>query len=663
MLTALQLPLAEAAFGLQRWDYIAFGLFFVILSVIGYRAGRGERASSEEYFLAGKKLPWYVVGGSFIASNISSDQFIGMVGAAMVYGVCVSLYEWANVATYAILIWFFVPFLLASKVFTTPEYLEKRFSPAVRTVFAVVTIISNVVAFLAAVLYGGALALHELFGWELWPSIIGLGIVAGIWAVYGGLSSVAWTDLFTVAIMLIGGVVVTVLGLLALAPDGGGIIEGFQVMLDRNEATSGPWAEAVQSNTKELANADTYNRLSVIQPASHPLTPTVGMLTFLLSVSLWYNVLNQFMIQRVLGAKDMYHARMGIVFAGWLKVILPVITIVPGMVLFAMHPEILMLEPWGDVKPAADKGYVQLIQSLVPVGLRGLFLAALFGAIQSTVNSVLNSTSTIITFDLYRRLWRPQSTDRQLVIVGVVASVVVLAVAIVIGRFIGDLGGGLFEYVISLYVLFAPPFAAVFLLGILWRRVTAPAALATVIVGMLAGLGLKIFLTNATDYPAWLGSFPNQASILYLICMATCVIVTFLTPPPKPGQVTDQLCMNWKKMNIFSNLGDRWYKSVVFWWLAYSVVIGLLMLYFSGLFFPAGAGHRPALHELEEDEHLQQPRRPLVQERGLLVAGLLGRDRPPDALLFRALFPSRARKLTFQPNKNEWHDNENQEQR
>lgn len=578
--------LAQSSFGLHLWDYIAIALFFIILSVVGYLAGRGERASSEEYFLAGKKLPWYVVGGSFIASNISSDQFIGMVGAAMVYGVCVSLYEWANVATFAILIWFFVPFLLGSKVFTTPEYLEKRFSPTVRTVFAVVTIISNVVAFLAAVLYGGALALHELFGWDLWPSIIGLGIVAGVWAVYGGLSSVAWTDLFTVAVMLVGGIVVTVLGLQALAPEGGGVVDGFQVMLERNQATSGKWAEAVQSNTQELAGTDTYNRLSVIQPATHPLTPAVSMITFVLSVSLWYNVLNQFMIQRVLGAKNMYHARMGIVFAGWLKVILPVITIVPGMILFAMKPELLLIEPWGDVKPAADKGYVKLIQELVPAGLRGLFLAALFGAIQSTVNSVLNSTSTIITFDLYRRLWRPQSSDRNLVMVGVVASVVVLAVAIVIGRFIGDLGGGLFEYVISLYVLFAPPFAAVFLLGILWRRVTAPAALATVIVGMAAGLGLKIFLTNSSDYPLWLDSFPNQASILYLISMATCVIVTFLTPPPNPEQVTDQLCMNWKRLNIFSNLGDRWYKSVVFWWLTYSVVIGLLMLYFSGLFFP-----------------------------------------------------------------------------
>ena len=221
-------------------------------------------------------------------------------------------------------------------------------------------------------------------------------------------------------------------------------------------------------------------------------------------------------------------------------------------------------------------------------GLRGLFLAALFGAIQSTVNSVLNSTSTIITFDIYRRLLRPKSTDRQLVVVGVVSSVVVLMVAIVIGRFIGDLRDGLFGYVISLYALFAPPFAAVFLLGILWRRVTAPAALATVIIGLGAGIGMMVFLSYASDYPAWLNSPWNQASINYLICIATCVLVTFATRPPKPEQITDQLCINWKRLNIFSNLGKHWYSSVVTWWLAYSIVIILLMLYFSGLFFSAG---------------------------------------------------------------------------
>src|SRR6056297_1403502 len=216
------------SFPLAPLDYLAIGVFFAMLSVVGYWAGRGEQASSTEYFLAGKKLPWYVVGGSFIASNISSDHFIGMIGSAVVFGISVSMLEWGNVITFSLLIWFFIPFLLSAKVFTTPEYLERRFNATLRQIFAIVTVISNVVAFLAAVLYGGALALASLFGWDPWFAVIALGIVSGIWAIYGGLSSVAWTDLLTVVVMIVGGLTVTILGLDALAGEGGSLVDGFR---------------------------------------------------------------------------------------------------------------------------------------------------------------------------------------------------------------------------------------------------------------------------------------------------------------------------------------------------------------------------------------------------------------------------------------------------
>ncbi|MFG0263436.1 MAG: SLC5 family protein, partial [Novipirellula sp. JB048] len=476
------------SFPLVPLDYLAIGAFFAMLSLVGYWAGRGEQTSSTDYFLAGKKLPWYVVGGSFIASNISSDHFIGMIGSAVVFGITVSILEWGNLITFSILIRFFIPFLLSAKIFTTPEYLELRFNSALRQLFAVVTVISNVVAFLAAVLYGGALALASLFGWDLWFSIVALGIVSGIWAIYGGLSSVAWTDLLTVLVMIAGGLSVTFLGLDALAGDGGSLADGFRTMIERNQATQGTWAEAVQSNTHQLAGgeADSYDRLSLFQGPTHPLIPAISLLPFILSVGVWYNTLNQFMIQRVLGARSEYDARMGIVFAGWIKVIMPLITVLPGMVLFALHPEIL-LAPWDQVKPAADKGYVQLVQTLVPAGLRGLLLAALFGANQSTVNSVLNSTSTIVTLDIYKRMFRPQASDQDLVRVGVIASVVILAISIVLGGFVGKLGGSLFEYIQSLYAFFAPPFAAVFVLGILWRRINGSGSLVTVLSGIALG--------------------------------------------------------------------------------------------------------------------------------------------------------------------------------
>ena len=605
------------SFSLHFWDYAAFLAFFLGLSVVGYLAGRNERAGATEYFLAGKRLPWYVVGGSFVASNISSEHFIGMIGVSVVYGICVAMSEWGNVLSFTLLIWFFIPFLLASRVFTVPEFLEHRFGPALRQILAVVTIVTNIVAFLAAVLYGGALAIQKLFeneltkitdrmpqAWfsadgsleqmQLWIAIVVLGVVGGMWAIYGGLSSVAWTDLLTVAVMVVGGITVTLLGLDALAGDDGSLIDGVHVMIERNQATEGAWREAVDSNLGELAGCSTYDRLSVIQPISHPTHPWPSLIFGVLSVSIWYNVLNQFMIQRVLGAKDAYHARMGIVFAGLLKVVMPAIVVVPGLVVFAMHPEILLMEPWSDVKPAADKSFIQLIQLLVPIGLRGLFLAALFGAIQSTINSVLNSTATVFTLDIYKRWIRPGAADKDLVVMGVVSSVVVLGISIVLGGFVGRIGGNLFVYIQSLYAFFAPPFSAIFVLGMFWRRINAQGALTSVVLGFVFGIAMKAYcqfdvmiqqawLPSLPTHPVWLEPYANQGVINWFVCAAVCVAVSLLTPKPRPEQITDQLTFNWRTLNIFDNLGERWYLSVVTWWLVFVVAVAGLIVVFSGV--------------------------------------------------------------------------------
>lgn len=487
-------------FALNALDYAAFGAYFIVLCAVGLWTGRKEKTSSAAYFLADRSLPWYVVGSSFIASNISTEHFIGMVGSAYVYGVCVAMFEWTNIGAFTLLIWFFIPFLLAAKVFTTPEFLERRFNAGLRQFFAVVTIVSNVVAFLAAVLYGGGLALEKLFGWPLWFAIVALGVVAGSWAIYGGLRSVAWTDFLTVIVMLAGGLMVTVLGLYMLSGESHSLIEGFRVMIERNQATHGAWAEAVAQNAQHMAQTDTYNRLSVIQPVTHEVAPWPSLLFGVLSISLWYNILNQFMIQRVLGAKNMYHARMGIVLAGYIKILMPLIVVVPGLILFAKFPEV-MLRPWNEIRPEADKGYVALLAMLVPQGLRGLFLAALFGAIQSTVNSVLNSTATIFTLDIYKRLWRKDAPEKHLVRMGMASSVAILVFAMILAQFIGNISGSLFVYVQSLYAFFAPPFAAVFLLGILFRRINARGASAAVILGFLFGIAMKLYV-QTPGHPA-----------------------------------------------------------------------------------------------------------------------------------------------------------------
>ncbi len=572
-----------STFSLSWIDYIAFGSYFLVLCLVGWWVGRAKKEKSEDYFLAGRSLPWYVVGASFIASNISTEHFIGMIGAAFVYGICVSMAEWANILTFSILIWVFIPFLLATKVFTTPEFMEKRYNAIIRQFFAIVTILCNVVAFLAAVLYGGGIALQKLFGWNIWFSIIVLGVAAGIWALYGGLKSAAWIDLVTVIIMVAGGLMVTILGIYMLSGDSHSFVEGFKTLIERNQAQAGVWKEVVAQNAYNMAKTDTYNRLSVIQPITHQVTPWPGLLFGWLAVGIWYNVINQFMIQRVLGAKNAYHAKMGIVFAGYLKILLPVIVVVPGLILFAKYPEVMKL-PWNEIRPQADKGYIHMLQMLVPIGLRGIFLAALFGAIQSTVQAVLNSTATIFTFDIYKRMIHKTASEKTLVLTGRLTTLVVLIISIILARYIERFGNGLFVYIQTLYAFFAPPFAAIFLWGILLKRVNGKGATTAVFFGIIFGLLMKVYINIDPEHVKWIEPYSIQALINWIACSIICISVSFMTKPPRPEQVTDDLTINWRKINIFDGLGERWYNSVIFWWSIFAFIIVGLVILLSGKF-------------------------------------------------------------------------------
>lgn len=577
------------AFHLHLLDYCSFGLYIVILLAIGLLAGRKKQKGSDDYFLAGRTLPWYVIGTSFVAANISSEHFIGMVGATFIFGISVAMYEWGNINSFTVLIWLFIPFLLATRIFTIPEFLERRFNNTLRQFFAILTLISNITAFLAGVLYGGSLALHTLFGWPLWLSVLVLGAVSGALAIYGGLSSTAWSDFFTIFVMVAGGLVVTFLGLYMLSGDSHSMVEGFRVMLERNAAKEGVWAQAVAQNAQHIVAQDTYNRLSVIQPVSHQVVPWPSLLVGFLASGIWYSVLNQFMIQRVLGAKNMYHARMGIVLAGYLKLLMPVLVVFPGLILFAKYPEI-MLQPWEKIPSTADKGYVFLLQTIVPIGLRGLFLASLFGAIQSTVNAVLTSSATVFTLDIYKRMLARNATDKQLVAVGMTSSILILLIAIIIAIILSLMGGGLFVYVQTLYAFFAPPFSAVFLMGILFKRINAKGATIAVLAGFAFGILMKLYLYFWPDLlgPAvfnMVRPFSNQSILHWGFCVIVCIAGSLCTKPPLPEQVTDQLTLNWKKLNIFAELGDRWYQSVVFWWGLFAAGVILLVVLFSGKFF------------------------------------------------------------------------------
>ncbi len=569
-------------FSLGTLDYVAFGVFFILLCVIGYYSGRREQDSSNDYFLAGKKLPWYVVGGSLVASVNSTDHFVGMVGWTVLFGISIGMWSWTLVTDLTLLVFIWVPFLLASRVFTIPQFLEQRFDQRIRMWFALVTILLNIFNFMAAVLYTGGLAIEQLFGWDIVVAIIVLGVVAGMWSVYGGLSSVAWTDTFNLLIMLLGGTAVVYLGLNALGSDS--VTDGFRIMLERNRATDGVWAEAVAKHQSVMTEAADYNRLSVLQPADHLASPTLGMLLSSLSVGIWFNVMNQFVIQRVLGARDAYHARMGLVFSGLLTLVIPFIIVIPGLIIFAMHPEIL-LGDWGKAQADADRSYIQLIQEIMPVGVRGLFLAALFGAVQSTVNAVLNSTATIFTLDIYKERINRNADDRRLVKVGVYSSMVTLVLAIGIGVAVSRSQVSIFYYMQILNAFFAAPFAAIFMMGVLWKRMNTRGAICALLAGFIAAALLKIAPEVIEGFPRWAETILNQAGLALIVSVLGGIVGSLTAPPPSPEQTPPSLIFSWSNPILRQGFGSSFLTSVVTWWVVMLVLFGVIVLVFSPVFF------------------------------------------------------------------------------
>jgi len=575
---------------LNSIDIGVFCAYFVVLVGIGFLVGARQKRTSEEYFLAGRRLPWYVVGASFIGSNISTEHFIGMVGTAYVYGICVAQWEWGNIFAFSVLIWIFIPFLLASRVFTAPEFLERRYNSTCRLFFAVLTVVANITAFLAAVLYAAAIGLKAMFGWPdtvaialgshtfqvstVVLGVVGMGVVAGSYAIYGGLRSVAWTDVFQVAVMVVGGVLVTVLGLRFLG-EGQGLVAGWRTMVARNLGEGAAWRDAIARAAPKLVGHESYNRLQAFQPVSHALIPWPAVIFGWLSVSIWYNCINQFMIQRVFAAKDAWHARMGIVFAGFMKIFLPLIVVIPGLIYFAMEPGLTD-------RQEIDQGYAVMVMKLVHLGIRGLLLAALFGAIQSTVDSVLNSTSTIISLDIYRKFIRPEVSEERLVGMGRWIGAIVLLTAMVLAPFIERLGKGVFVYIQNLYAYFAPPFAAVFVVGILWKRANAKAAT----VAIPAGIGFGFFLEFVV-FRFWIGqgtAFTLRSIYNWIFCVVVMVVVSLVTAPPPPEKTGDDVTINWRTLPILRGLGKPWHRNVGLWWGLF--IIGIIVCYvaFSGLF-------------------------------------------------------------------------------
>lgn len=579
--------MTEKTFSLHPVDLVAFFSYLTLLGFVGWWFGR-KKTTSKEYFLAGRSLPWYVVGASYIASNISIEHFVGMVGAAVLFGICVATPEWSTVIAFSFMIWVFIPFLLTSKVYTAPEFLERRFNAQMRVIFAVITILANIFLFMGPVIYGGSLILVKLAGLSKVSAAIIIGLVAGVWAIWGGLKSVAFMDVVTIVFKIGGGLIVTILGLLALGK--GNLIEGWQQMVQVNFARDGWAAEWVAKNVPHLLQGATqgaeYHRMSVIQPINQTTNPWTHWIFSFFYIGLWYTVINQFLIQKVLAAKDMYHARMGMVFASFLKLLVPAVVVLPGLIYFAMKPDFLLSDDWRFISDEANNTYIVMVRDLVPPLLLGVLMAAFFSAIQSTVCSALNSTSTIFTLDFYQKYINRNATEQQSVFMGRFTGVIILLLAIGFAILLGTAKTNLFVFIQAGYAFIGPAFSAIFLLGVLWKRVNGTDAVLSVIAafamaGFLKFLEFGPLAESTSDLAKFVRPFGNQALITWAFTMLFCSVLALITPPAKPEQTGEGLVFSFKdKRALAAGLGTRWYNSVTLWWgVAFGGMVVLVLIF------------------------------------------------------------------------------------
>lgn len=576
-------------FDLHLLDYLAFFGYFIVLSFLGFWYGRGKKEDAADYFLAGKSLPWYVVGSSYIAANISTEHFIGLIGAAVIYGICVATGEWSTVIAFTFLIWLFIPYLLTSKVLTAPEFLEKRFNKHMRLIFAMVSILANVFAFMGPVIYGGSLILTEFFGMNAILACVLIGITTGGWVIWGGLKSAAFMDVLTILIMIIGGLSVTYLGLLHLG-GGNGLLVGFRQMIDTNLgqlAWSQAWIEEQVPNIlKGAEKGSKYDRLSVIQPLNHYSNPWTHWVFSFFYIGLWYTVINQTMVQKIFAAKDMYHARAGMVLASFYKLLLPIIVVFPGLIYFAMRPDFLASNDWQFMSDEANKTYIVMINTLVPTVMKGILLAALFGAIQSTVSAVLNSTSTMLTVDIYQEYFQQDRTPQHYIRYGRRIGLIILIISILFAIILATVTQvNLFILIQALYTFIAPPFSAVFLLGVLWKRVNGLDAVTTVIAAFLMAGFLKFLefgplAASNSDLAGLIKPFANQALITWCFAMIICTLSALISPAPR-DPLSEDLTFSIKKGTLWEGLGGRWYNSIFFWWSLSILLLVIIIFWFS----------------------------------------------------------------------------------
>jgi SSS family solute:Na+ symporter len=483
-------------------DFAVIILYFLLVVSVGFYFSRRTNDTTE-YFLAGRNVGWIAIGASLFASNISSEHFIGLAGTGSSSGLAVGHFEWLAAFMVLFLGWIFVPFYLKSGVFTMPEFLERRYGKASRMYLTSVSIVAYVITKISVTLFAGGLLLNKILGWDMMTSAIVLIIVTGIYTIAGGLSAVIYTELVQAFILIGGAIALTLLGLNEV-----GGFTGLQAKLPPEY-------------------------FQMFKAFDHPDFPWTGIIFGAPILGVWYWCTDQFIVQRVLSAKNINHARSGAILAGFLKILPVFILVLPGLIAAALFGT------------TGDEAYPTLVTSyLLPSGIKGIVIASLLAALMSSLASVFNSTSTLFTIDFYKN-FRPESSEVELVFVGRLATAVMVVLGVLSVPLITMLSGQLFVYLQSVQAYISPPIAAVFILGIFWTRANSQGAISALGVGAVLG-ALRFILEIMVKSGTSLGSFEwfatmnflHFAVFLFVISVGVVVIVSLSTAAPNKQRIS-----------------------------------------------------------------------------------------------------------------------------
>jgi solute:Na+ symporter, SSS family len=491
--------------GMGSVDWVVVSAYFAVIFGVAVWVIRKGQEDPKDYFLAGKNVGWFVVGASLFASNIGSEHLVGLAGTGAESGVVFGQLELQATLILLLLGWVFVPFYARSRVFTMPEFLEKRYSSSTRWYLSVVSIVGYVLTKVSVTIYAGGVVFETLMGVNFWTGALIVVALTGVYTALGGLRAVVYTEVLQTVVLVAGAAAVTFIGL----------------------SKVGGW-DALHA---ELGS-DYYN---LWKPVDHPDFPWTGMVFGAPIIAIWYWCTDQFIVQRTLAAKNEKEARRGTMFAALLKQLPLFLFIVPGMIALALSRQgALQLDEYDQALPT-------MVVALLPVGLRGLVAAGLLAALMSSLSAVFNSCSTLFTMDFYHKL-RPQSSEKHLLNVGRIATIVMVALGLLWIPFMSLISGTLYKYLQSVQSYIAPPIAAVFLLGVFWKRVNAKGALASLISGFVLGMARLVLELNKSSLDGILFTFADAnflhvAVYLFVISVVVAIVVSLATEPPPPEKL------------------------------------------------------------------------------------------------------------------------------